>query len=83
LVAERIRDDGTVTPSVDAARGEDIERLLEALEQLREDDQRVIELRDFEELSFRAIGERLGRSEAAVQMLHARAVTRLGQALRR
>lgn len=70
------------SPSQDAARGEDLERVLGALELLGDEDQRVIELRHLEGLPFRAIGERMGRSEAAAQMLHARAVTRLGRLLR-
>jgi RNA polymerase sigma-70 factor (ECF subfamily) len=44
-----------------------------------EDYRRVIELRHFEALPFRQIGEQLGRSENAAQLLHAQALTRLDE----
>jgi len=53
-------------------------RLLErALAGLSEDHREVIVLRRLEELSFREIGERLGRSEDASRMLFARALAAL------
>jgi RNA polymerase sigma-70 factor, ECF subfamily len=53
-------------------------RLLEqALADLSDDHREVIVLRQFEELSFREIGERLGRSEDAARMLFARALAAL------
>lgn len=70
------------TPSQAAVAGEDVERVLAALEQLPEEHQQVIELRHFEGLGFSGIGERMGRSENAVQLLHARAITALGRRLR-
>ena len=73
--------DSDRTPSQAAEGVEAIERMLEALESLSEDHQKVIELRHFEDLPFKAIGEQMGRTESAVQVLHARAVTKLGLAL--
>ena len=53
-------------PSERAMEREEVERLIEGLEGLKPDDQRVIELRDFEGLPFREIARRMGRpSEAA------------------
>lgn len=70
------------TPSSDASRREQADRLLEGLVELPEDHQRVIELRHFDGRSFAEIGEELGRSENAVQLLHGRALTSLGKILR-
>ncbi len=53
------------------------ERLEEALEALEAHYREVIILRSFEELSFREIGARLGRSEDACRMLFARAMAAL------
>jgi RNA polymerase sigma factor (sigma-70 family) len=59
-------------------RDEQIGELHEALGRLPEDYRRVIELRDLEELSYAQIAKEMGRpSEAAAQMLHARALARL------
>ncbi len=65
----------------EANHGEELERVFTALEQMEPDHQRVIELRGFEQLSFREIGARMARSERAAQMLHARAMLRLGRRL--
>ena len=70
------------SPSQAAGAGEDIERILTMLDSLSPDHQRVIELRDFEGLAFREIGEQMERTESAVQLLHARAMIQLGRALR-
>jgi RNA polymerase sigma-70 factor (ECF subfamily) len=56
---------------------EEVERVLRALEQLEEDQRRVIVLRKLEELSFAEIGERMQRSSDACRMLLARALTAL------
>jgi RNA polymerase sigma-70 factor (ECF subfamily) len=53
------------------------ERLEEALEALDAHYREVIILRSFQELSFREIGERLGKSEDACRMLFARAMAAL------
>ncbi len=70
------------TPPACVERADDLERLLEALEELRPEDRTVIELRDLEGLSYREIAERMQRpSEGAAQVLHARAVARLSHLL--
>lgn len=70
------------TPSQDAAQREAIEDVVDAMLELPELMQRVLELRDFEKLSFREIGKRLERSENAAQLLHTRALVKLGQHMR-
>jgi RNA polymerase sigma-70 factor (ECF subfamily) len=71
------------TPSAAAARDDELGRMLDTLESLPPDDRLAIELRDFEGLSFREIAERMNRTENAVQLLHTRALARLGRRLRR
>jgi len=61
--------------------GEEAERLERALESLDEKHREVILLRKYEELSYREIGERLGKSEDACRMLLARAMTALTLAM--
>jgi RNA polymerase sigma-70 factor, ECF subfamily len=61
---------------------EEAERLERALESLDADHREVIVLRKFEDLSFRDIGVRMGRSEDACRMLLARALTALTMAMR-
>ncbi len=56
---------------------EESERLERAIETLSEAHREVILLRHFEELSFREIGERLGKSPDASRMLLARAMAAL------
>jgi RNA polymerase sigma-70 factor, ECF subfamily len=55
----------------------EVRELEAALESLELDHREVILLRRFEELSFRQVGERLGRSEEAARKLYARAVAAL------
>lgn len=75
---------GDATPSGDAGRHEDVERLVAALERLSPDHRRVVELRDFDGLSYREVARALDRpSEEAVQMLHARALSNLTRELTR
>jgi len=71
------------SPSSEAAGRDALHALAEALESLRPDERAAVELRHFEGLSFRALGERLGRSENAAQLLHARALLRLSKKLGR
>jgi len=71
------------TPSHLVLHAEQQEILVEALAQLREEYQRVVELHWFEGLTFAEIGLRLDRSEEAARMLHARALVRLGDELKR
>ncbi len=61
----------------------DGERLEQAIETLSEAHRDVILLRSFEELRFREVGERLGKSADAARMLYARAMTALTLAMRR
>ncbi|MGE0144698.1 MAG: RNA polymerase sigma factor [Planctomycetota bacterium] len=70
------------SPAENAEREEQVERLCEAMAALREEDRLAIELRHFEGLSFAEIGQRLGRTENAAQLLHTRALVKLGSALR-
>ena len=51
--------------------------LADALEQLPQDQRRVIELRHFDELSHAAIASKLNKSEAAVRMLWVRGLRSL------
>jgi len=48
-----------------------------AIDSLSDDHRQIILLRKFEDLSFKAIGQRLGKSEDACRMLLARAMTAL------
>ena len=82
LSLESIPDRGTPSPPSAAELDEEHLRLVEALEQLDQDQRRAIELRDLDGLSFAEVGRCMERSEAAAQMLHARALLRLGKALR-
>ena len=61
---------------------EEAARLERALEALDPDHREVIVLRKFEDLSFKEIGARMGRSEDACRMLLARALTALTLAMR-
>jgi RNA polymerase sigma-70 factor (ECF subfamily) len=56
---------------------EETERLERALEALPDAQREIIVLRMFEELTFRDIGARLGRSEDACRMAFARAMAAL------
>ncbi len=56
---------------------ESVKRLERALESLDEQHREIIVLRKYEELSFREIGERLGKSPDACRMLLARALSAL------
>ena len=71
------------TPSRAAARNEEAALLRLALDLLDPDDRTVLELRQYEELSFAAIGERLGLLENAARMRFQRALGRLGEELER
>src|SRR5262249_13900656 len=60
-----------------AILGEEAERLERALESLTAPQRDIILLRQFEELTFPEIAERLGKSEDACRMMFARAMTAL------
>ena len=69
--------DAENTPSREAVRNEDHQRLREAMLRLTKDHQRVLQLRNWERLTFADIATRMNRSEQAVKKLWARAVARL------
>ncbi|MBK8978812.1 MAG: sigma-70 family RNA polymerase sigma factor [Planctomycetes bacterium] len=70
-------------PSTAAELSELRERVVDALAAMSDDHRRAIELRQFDGLPFAAIGERLGRSENAAQLLFTRALVELGARLGR
>lgn len=55
----------------------DLERLAEAVDGLAGDQREVVLLRSFEELPFKEVGVRMGRSADACRMLYARALAKL------
>lgn len=65
-----------------AADQENIDRMLEALEELKPDDRRVLELRHFAALPFNDVAKEMERSLDATKQLHRRALLRLGAMLR-
>ncbi len=70
------------SPASQAGRREDVEQLVEAMERLSPDHRRVIELRDFDALSYADVAREMEKpSEDAAQMLHARALARLTREL--
>lgn len=64
---------GTGNPELSAIRREDQEVLTRLIDRLPVDYRTVIRLRSIEDLTFPAIGERMGRSEDAVRKLWSRA----------
>ena len=75
-------NEGPPGPGTQVALEESMHLMLEALEALPAEHRCVIELRNFEGLPFRDIGARTGRSENAAQLLHTRALVRLGASIR-
>jgi len=69
------------SPAGAAVRREELHRLAECLEELPQDHRRVLELRHFEGQSFEEVARHMGRSANAVQLLHTRALVRLGALL--
>lgn len=69
------------TPGTDAALREEARMLKEAMEKLPENYVNVIRLRDWEELSFPEIGQRMNLSEDAARKLWKRAILRLEELL--
>ena len=69
--------DGLSTPSTDAIQKERAKILADALDQLTEDHRQVIELRNFEQMDFEAIGQQMNRTAGAARKLWARAVEAL------
>ena len=72
---------GVGDPLARAAREDDLQAMAQALEAMPDDRRRVIELRDLDGQSYREIGATLGRTENAVQILHARALAELARRL--
>jgi len=62
-------------------QGEMRDRVRTALERLPAREQRIIRLYYFEEATMKQIGTAIGVNESRVSQLHARAITRLRQAL--
>jgi RNA polymerase sigma-70 factor, ECF subfamily len=74
---EAIADGRITTPPDRAIREEERRRTLAAIARLPEEQRRIVELRDFDDLSYAAIAKRMDRTEDAARMLHRRAVVRL------
>ena len=68
------------SPSSCVQHSEDQKQLMEALESLSPEHQKVIQLRYWERLTFSEIGQRLGRSAEASRKLWSRATCQLEQA---
>ncbi len=68
------------TPSVIMSRKEDLDKLEKAIDKLRPEYREVIILAKIEELSYKEIGDRLGKSTGAVKMLVSRAIVALASA---
>ncbi len=77
----QILHDSADTPDRAAVVAEDMHRLAAAIEELPRDYQHVLELRQFECQRFTEIALQMGRTENAVQILHSRAITKLGALL--
>jgi RNA polymerase sigma-70 factor (ECF subfamily) len=73
----------TPTPTQEIMVEEARDTVLGCLLELPPEYRQVIELRHFEELPFAAIARAMSRTENAVQLLHTRALTRLGRLLER
>ena len=69
--------DNNLTPSSDALRKERAKILASALRSLNDDHRLVIQLRNFEQLDFSEIGNRMDRSADAARKLWARAIEAL------
>jgi RNA polymerase sigma-70 factor (ECF subfamily) len=72
---------GERSPRAEAILHEEIRMLSKALEQLPDDHQEVLMLRNWDRLSFKEIGERMGRSHEATRKLWTRAIERLQREL--
>lgn len=73
----------TTTPSVIMSKREDLAKLENAIDVLRPEYREVIVLTKIEGLSYREIGDRLGKSADAVRMLVSRAMAALTTAFRK
>ena len=68
-------------PDTQVVRHDQVVEVHEALRRLREEDQELLQLKAWEELSNREIGEVLGMSDRAVQGRYARALKKLEKTL--
>ena len=73
----------TTTPSVIFSKKEELDKLEKAIDQLRPEYREAIILRKIEGLSYKEIGDRLGKSVDAVSMLVSRAMVALISAFER
>ena len=69
----------STTPSVIMSRREDLDRLEKAMDKLKPEYREVITLTKIEGLSYKEVGEKLGKGADAVRMLLSRAITVLSQ----
>jgi RNA polymerase sigma-70 factor (ECF subfamily) len=67
----------TTTPSVIVSKGEDLDKLEKAINKLTPEYREVIILKKIEGLSYKEIGNKLGKSSDAVGMLVSRAMISL------
>src|SRR5262245_8046139 len=79
--AVRVPAEGQPSPSAEVVAAEDRAAVLAAIEELPDDDRRVIDLVDREGLSFADVGLRMDRSADAARMLYGRALSRLAARL--
>lgn len=71
----------TDTPSSDISLREQTDKLTKALQQLPEEYRLVIVWRNWDQIPFAEVGQRLNRTEGAARMLYGRAIERLQQEL--
>jgi RNA polymerase sigma-70 factor (ECF subfamily) len=69
----------TTTPSVIMSKREELNKLEKAMDKLKPEYREVITLTKIEGLSYKEVGERLGKNADAVRMLLSRAIAALSQ----
>jgi RNA polymerase sigma-70 factor (ECF subfamily) len=74
--------DDVTSPSLAAARSEEMDRLQDALSGMNEIDREVLAMRHFEQLSNAEVAESLGLSPTAASNRYIRAVTKLGEIMK-